>query len=452
MNKYFKYKERGSTLFREILCGLIVFFAMIYVLPTNSTILGSCGGSKEAIFIATCITSGFACILMGLLANYPLALSAGMGMNAFIAYTVCGNFGYSFDQALLMALISGILFLILTISPLRLKIITSIPKSLRSAISAGLGGFVCFVGLKSGGIITSSVSTFVKLGDFSSPTVLLSIFGVIIVFILMQFKGKISQLAIVIAMLITAFVGFILGLCGIENMPHFTWTNVFDNYGAFFNNVGSCFSKDSFSIFTKIETYAVIFSLLFVNLFDSTATLIVVGEKAGIIDGNGEITNGKKAMLSDSIGSLICPLLGTTTLTNFAESLVGVESGAKTGISAITTGIMFLLSTFMYPIFSIFSSVENGLTPVTSLALISVGSMMFANIKNIDWDDKIIVSSSFIIIIMMILCYSISDGLGIGLIFYSFMMIASKRGKEVSPFIYIISLFFILNYVINSII
>jgi len=455
MNKLFKYKEKGSSLIQEILGGLIVFLAMCYILPVNANILSATGTNYNAVFFATAICSGICCLLMGLVANLPVALSAGMGVNAFIAFTVCGTMGYSFEQSMVLVLIAGVLFLALTLTPLREKIISSIPKSLKYAVSAGLGGFICFVGLKNGGIIQADpAGTYVKLGDFSNPAVLLTLFGVLLVLALMQVKGKIGKLAIVISMVVTAVIGVILGLCGVENMPKFVNTSIGEGFKAFGDNLGLCFKGNAWDVFARPESYAVIFSLIFVNLFDTTATLIAVGEKVGILNENGELIAGKKAMLADAIGAVVCAPLGTSTVTSFAESTVGAESGAKTGLAACVTGLLFLLSTLIYPVFSIFSGVEiSGVnfTPVTSLALVSVGCLMFGNLKEIEWSDRITVITTFLIIILMILTYSVSDGLGIGLIAYCVMMLVSKRGKEVPVIIYGVAGFFILNYILNAI-
>lgn len=456
MNKIFKYKERGSTIIQEILGGLIVFLAISYILPVNANILSASGSDYNAVFFATAICSGICCILMGLFANFPVALSAGMGVNAYLAFTVCGTMGYTFSQSLVLVLIAGILFLILTLTPLREKIIRSIPKSLKYAVSAGLGGFICFVGLKNGGIIKADpAGTYVTLGDLSNPTVLLTLFGVLLVLALMQVKGKIGKLAIVISMAVTAVIGVILGLAGIENMPEFKNASVVEGFNSFGKNLGLCFDKEAWNVFGRPESYAVIFSLIFVNLFDTTATLIAVGDKVGIIDKNGDFVGGKKAMLADAVGAVICAPLGTSTVTSFAESTVGAESGAKTGLAACTTGVLFFVSILIYPVFSIFAGVEiNGVnfTPVTSLALVSVGCLMFGNLRGIEWKDNITVITTFLIVILMILTYSVSDGLGIGLIAYCVMMLVSKRGKEIPPVIYGVAVFFILNYLIKALV
>lgn len=456
MNKLFKYKQKGSTILQEILGGVIVFLAISYILPVNANILSASGANYNAVFFATAICSGICCILMGLFANFPVALSTGMGVNAYLAFTVCGTMGYTFSQSLVLVLIAGLLFLVLTLTSLREKIIKSIPKSLKYAVSAGLGAFICFVGLKNGGIIQADpAGTYVTLGDLSNPTVLLTLFGVLLVLALMQIKGKIGRLAIVIAMAVTALVGIILGLCGVDNMPTFTNASISEGFRLFSKGVGVCFTSEAWDVFTRPESYAVVFSLIFVNLFDTTATLIAVGDKVGIIDEKGDFVGGKKAMIADAVGAVICAPLGTSTVTSFAESTVGVESGAKTGLSACVTGLLFLLATIIYPVFSIFSGVDiNGVnfTPVTSLALVSVGCLMFGNLKEIEWKDTITVITTFLIVILMILTYSVSDGLGIGLIAYCIMMLVSKRGKEIPIVIYGVAIFFIMNYLLKVLI
>ena len=455
LNKIFKYKERGSSLSTEIISGVIVFLAMSYILPVNANILSAGGADYNAVFFATAICSFICCVLMGVFANIPVALSAGMGVNAFLAFTVCGTMGYTYSQSLAIVLVAGIIFLIITLTPIREKIIQSIPKSLKYAVTAGLGGFICFVGLKNGGIVSADKGTYVTLGDFSNPTVLLTLFGVLLVLALMQIKGKIGQLAIVIAMASTAVIGVVLGLCGVENMPTFVNSSVKEGFQAFGANFGICFSNDALEIFKRPETYAIIFSLIFVNLFDTTATLIAVGDKVGLLDKNGEFIGGKRAMLADAIGAVICAPLGTSTVTSFAESTVGAESGAKTGLSACVTGILFFIAILIYPVFSIFSGVEINdvnFTPVTSLALISVGCLMFGSLKEIDWKDNIVVITTFLIVILMILTYSVSDGLGIGLIAYCIMMLVSKRSKEVPVVIYGVAIFFVINYLLNALI
>lgn len=456
LDRYFHISERGSTIGRELIGGLIVFLAMIYILPVNTNILSTgMGISSGAVFAATAICSAACTIFMGIFAKFPVALSAGMGMNTFIAFTVCGILGYTWGEALTLIVIAGILFFILTLTPLREKIINAIPKSLKLIISAGLGAFICFVGLKMGGIIQADSGTFVKLGNLTSPTVLLTLFGILLVLFLLNFKNPtIKKLAIVIAMAATAIIGVILGLLNVEGMPTFS-TNNLGNISEIKETFGTCFKVENLKVLGDFRSYAIIFSLIFVNLFDTTATLLAVGKDAKILDENGQMIGGKKAMLADAGGAIICGVLGTSTVTSFAESTIGVESGARTGLCSTFTGILFGLTLLIYPAFSIFAPVQIGadsLTPITSLALVALGAMMFSNLKEIDWDDKIIVFTGFISIILMILCYSISDGLGFGIIAYCIMMLGAGRGKEVHPLIYGIGCFYVLNFALSAII
>lgn len=456
LDRYFHISERGSTIGRELIGGLIVFLAMIYILPVNTNILSTgMGISSGAVFAATAICSAACTIFMGIFAKFPVALSAGMGMNTFIAFTVCGILGYTWGEALTLIVIAGILFFILTLTPLREKIINAIPKSLKLIISAGLGAFICFVGLKMGGIIQADSGTFVKLGNLTSPTVLLTLFGILLVLFLLNFKNPtIKKLAIVIAMAATAIIGVILGLLNVEGMPTFS-TNNLGNISEIKETFGTCFKVENLKVLGDFRSYAIIFSLIFVNLFDTTATLLAVGKDAKILDENGQMIGGKKAMLADAGGAIICGILGTSTVTSFAESTIGVESGARTGLCSTFTGILFGLTLLIYPAFSIFAPVQIGadsLTPITSLALVALGAMMFSNLKEIDWDDKIIIFTGFISIILMILCYSISDGLGFGIIAYCIMMLGAGRGKEVHPLIYGIGCFYVLNFALSAII
>lgn len=461
LDKYFHISEKGSTVGREMLGGLIVFFAMLYIFPVNSGILSQAGMSYDGVFAATAITSFIATFIMGLIAKYPVMLSAGMGMNAFLAFTVCGTaFGFTWIEAMALILIAGVLFLVITFTPIRTWIIEAMTKDLKLIISAGLGCFIAFVGLKMGGVIAANDGTLVSLGDLSNPVVLLSLFGIILVFALLMVKNKkVKQLAIVIAMFATALLGFILHLCGVANMPHFVdlsngneWTKAFSGLGDVFLK---CFNGPAFvKVLSNPMSYAIIFSLLFVNLFDTTATLLAVGQQAGIINEKGDLIGGKKAMYADAVGSVICAPMGTSTVTSFAESTIAIESGAKTGLSAVTTSILFLVTLVIYPLFSVFSSIEIAneyFTPVTSMALVAVGAMMFsANLKDINWNDRIVTFTAFITITLMMLTYSLSNGLGIGLIMYVIMMLVAGRGKEIKPMLYAIALMFIVSFAVNA--
>lgn len=446
LNRLFKLDERRSNAPIEIIAGLITFLAMIYILPTNSNILGDMGMSKEGVFAATALVSGIVTIIMGLYGNFPVVLSAGMGVNAYLAYTVYGQMNDSWTAALLLMFLAGLVFLVITLTPIRTMIINAIPNDLKYIISAGLGGFIAFVGLKNSGIIVASGGTLVTLGDFSNPSTLLSVFGVLVVFILLAVKKKwVNQMAIPIAMVATAAIGLGVGalLPEATGLPSFSGqfglTGLEDVAFKIFDG------NDWVAVLTNPTSYGIIFSLIFVNLFDTTATLMAVGRGAGIVDKDGNLQNGKQAVLADAIGAAICAPLGTSTVTSFAESGIAVETGAKTGLAAVTAGVLFLLSAFIYPVFSVFSS-----SAVTSMALVSVGALMFfGNLKDINWNDRIVIYTAFITIVMMILTYSISDGLGFGLILYIAMMLSSKQGKKISPTLYVVGGLFLAYYVLK---
>lgn len=462
LNKLFDLEGRKANLSAEILGGLVTFLAMIYILPTNSAILGDMGMDKSGIFVATALISAIVTLIMGLYGNFPIVLSAGMGVNAYLAYTVWGAMGESWQAALFVMFLAGIVFAAVSLSPLRKMMIDAIPNDIKYVISSGLGAFIAFVGFKGSGIIVSSGATLVTLGSFSDPMVLLALFGLLLVIALMFVKNKrVNQLAIPLAMLVTVVVAVIVW--NAFSLPtHHNGREVafhFDNIKAIFTNGaswgGQGLDQVAFKIFdgevmknalTNPSTYAFVFSLVLVNLFDTTATLLAVGRGAGIINEKGELVGGKKAVIADSIGSVICAPLGTSTVTSFAESGIAVEMGAKTGLAAVVAGLLFLLSAFIYPIFYIFTE-----PTVTSMALISVGGLIFVgNLKDINWNDRIVGFTAFFTVLLILLTYSISDGLGLGIIFYTLMMLVSRRGKEVKVPLYVVAGIFVVYFVLKA--
>lgn len=459
LDSYFEITKRGSTWLKEILGGVLVFFAMIYILPVNSSILGTMNMPTGAIFAATAICSGICCLLMGGYAKFPVALSAGMGMNAYLAFTVCGQLGYSWQEGLAVVIVSGILFFIFTLTPVRRWIIDAIPRSLKYTISAGLGAFICFVGLKMGGIIVADPGTFVKLTSFNPSTsgyAILAMGGIVLVFMLMAVPNQyVKKFAILIAMVAVAAVGLILNACGIKNMPSFS-----ADTGSI-ADMGQVFGKGFMAIpdiLKKPQTYGVIFSFIMVNLFDTTATIITVGEHVGMVDKEtGKVAGkaGSRAFIADASGALISGVFGTSPVTSFAESTVGVEFGARTGVSAITTGLLFFLSLAIFPAFNVFAGISvdgSTFTPCSSLALVSVGALMFYNLRNIDWDDRLVVFSCFITFIMMILTYSLTNGIALGIIFYALMRLVSGHIKDTSPVLWVLGLVFLALIIVNSVI
>lgn len=462
LSKFFKFEERGATLKNEIIGGLVTFASIIYILPVNASLLSSTGMDAGGVFFATALLSCICCLLMGLLANYPLVLSAGMGMNAYLSYTICGSMGFSWIEAMMLLTINGLLFFVLTLTPVRAWLINAIPKGLRSAISVGLGGFLLFVGLQGAGIIADS-STLVTLGDLSSPGVILALAGIALVFGLMAFKKSpiVKQLAIPIALVITAVIGVIASLClgdaAVDSgLPIAPWndTNVswgvsgFENvifWGAF-SGTEIDYGETIVGLLSNPQTYVACFTLLFVNLFDTTATMITACRGCGLVDDNGNMIGGRKAMIADATGALICGPLGTSTVTTFAESTVGTSLGAKTGFSACLVGILFLLSGFAFPIFSVFSY-----SSVNAVALVGVGAMiMTGSLPDMVKEDATTLISGTLMFVMMILTYSLSNGLAIGIIAYIVMRLFEGKAKEISIPVYVMGVLFLVSFVVSA--
>ncbi|MCH5171224.1 MAG: NCS2 family permease [Erysipelotrichales bacterium] len=490
IDKFFHISERKSSLKSEIIGGLITFVAMCYILPVNASILNAMGMDKSGVFAMTAIVGALVTFIMGFVANYPVVLSAGMGLNAYLAYTICQGSQYTWQQCMILLTISGLLFFAFSLTPVRKIIIESIPKDIKYIISSALGAFICFVGLRNSGIVVGG-STLVELGSLLNPSTIIALVTVILCFVLMFSKNKIvSNLAIPICILVAAVAGVItssimiktgaieFGLdildpksgifkwqytseilkeleCKLPIAPwhdsNVTWgMNGVDKvfaFGLFTDYSGQEFGEDLLKVLTTPTSYVAIFSLMFVNLFDTTATLLAVGRNTGIIDENGKMQNYQKAVLADSIGAAVCGPLGTSTVTSFAESNVGVEMGAKTGFAAVIAGLMFLLSAFIYPVFSIFTAGS-----VTAPALVCVGAMIFVgNFKDIDFKDRIVAFTGFITVIFSLLAYSIATGIGIGLICYVLMMLIARRGKEVSVPIYIVAGLFVVSFALTAI-
>ena len=436
MEKLFKLSEKNTNVKTEILAGLTTFLAMAYILGVNPAILHDAGMDINAVFLATALASGITTLIMGLLANYPVALSAGMGVNALFAYTICGAMGYSWQAALAAVLISGVIFLVISVTGIRKKIIDAIPMQLKFAIGAGIGFFVAFVGLKNAGIIVANQSTYVALGNFSEPTVLLALFGIIITIALVAKK---VPAGVFVGMVITAIIGIILGAMGIKGMPSlpdhaFTTTFEMGTFGACFSGFGELFKN-------PLSAFVIIFSFLFVDFFDTAGTLISVGNEVGLVTPDGELIDAEKALFTDAFGTCLGAVFGTSTITSFVESTSGVGVGGRTGLTACTTGVLFLLSIFISPI--ILSAVTNA---VTAPALVVVGILMASQLGGIDWDNIIFTCAGFITILFMILSYSISNGIAMGFISYTVAMVACGKAKEVHPTVWVLLVIFVIYF------
>mgnify|MGYP000816990963 FL=1 len=412
---------------------------MAYILGVNPAVLADAGMDKASVFLATAISAGVASIIMGLVANYPVALASGMGVNALFAYTICGQMGFSWAAALSAVFISGIIFILISVTGVRKAIINAIPVQLKLAIGAGIGFFIAFVGLKNAGIIVASPSTFVTIGNLTDPTVLLAIVGLLITIALVI---KNVPAAVFVGMVITAVIGIILGFMGMAGMP--TLPERFISFDFELQAAGSCFSGISELFANPFQAFVVIFSFLFVDFFDTAGTLVAIGNRIGLINDKGELENAEQALLADAVGTVFGAVLGTSTVTSFVESSSGVGVGGRTGLTACTSGVCFLLAVFLSPL--ILSTVTNA---VTAPALIVVGFMMMQQVVNIDWQNLEDAVPAFICITMMGFAYSISEGISLGIISYVVINLVCGKAKEkkISALMYVLAVLFILKYI-----
>lgn len=443
IKKYFRIEERGSTIGKELLGGLTTFLTMAYILFANPDLMTGFGApalatlDKSAVFLATALAAGLATIAMGLFARLPIALAPGMGLNAFFSFTIVLGLGYTWEQALGAVLVSGVLYLVVTLTGLRQKVVTAIPQSLKYAIGAGIGFFIAFIGLKNAGIIVDDAATFVKLGNLTAPTTVLALFGIILTMVLLALKVKAS---VFFGLVGTAILGVILGEAfGIAGMPVFT--SFFGSVPSLAPTFGQAFDGIGQLLITPVGWFA-IFAFLFVDFFDTSGTLMAVtGQMENVSD-----EEMQKANMVDASATVVGAVLGTSTVTSYIESLSGVGAGARTGLASAFTGVLFLLSIFLSPLLSL-------ITPsVTAAAMVIVGTMMAASIGKIEWDKWEISIASFMTIIIMILSYSISDGIGFGFLTYVIVMLAGKKGKEVSPLLYGATALFVAYIIVLNVI
>ncbi len=430
MDKFFKVSERNSTIGTEIVAGITTFLAMAYILFVNPATLSATGMDFNAVFVATGLAAAIGTAIMGLYANLPIAQAPGMGMNAFFAYTVVLGMGYSWQQALAGIMVSGIIFVVLSLTGARKAIIAAIPASLKYAVGTGIGFFIAFIGFQNAGIIVDNPAVLVGLGDITSGNALLAIIGLVITFVLYVRKVKGS---IFLGMIATAIIGMFMGLVELPTAVFSMPPSIAPTFAAAFGEFGSIWTP---------EFLVVIFTFLFVDFFDTAGTILAVGFGAGLVNKEGELVNAEKALLSDSLATVIGAVLGTSSVTSYIESLTGVEEGGKTGLTALTTAVLFLLALFFSPLLVVVTSA------VTAPALIMVGALMIQSFGHIEWDDIAITIPSFVTVIMMILAYSIAEGIAFGFIAYTVLMVATNRGKQVSPIMYGLTVFFFLHFIL----
>ncbi len=451
LEKLFKLKENKTNAKTEITAGITTFMTMAYILAVNPSILSAAGMDSTAVLIATCLASFIGTMCMALMANLPFALSAGMGLNAFFTYTVVLGFGYTWQVALFAVFVEGIIFIILSLTKVREAIFNSIPMSLKKAVSVGIGLFIAFIGLKNAGLSVANESTLVSMVKFtdnfktSGICALLAIIGVFITAILYIKKVKGSILIGILGTWVLGMLCQVIGLyvpnaeAGYYTLfPSFHMTD-FSKIGETF---GQCFNID-FSNVGIFNFIVIVFSFLFVDLFDTLGTLIGVSSKAKMLDEDGKLPKIKPALLADSIATTAGAVLGTSTTTTFVESSAGVAAGGRTGLTAFTTAILFLISILFAPIFTAIP------TFATAPALIMVGFLMFSSITEIKFTDGNYTKAipAYLCIIAMPLFYSVSEGIAIGVISYVIINLICGKRKEINPIMYVLSVLFILKYI-----
>jgi AGZA family xanthine/uracil permease-like MFS transporter len=426
LERLFKLSENKTTIRTEIAAGVTTFLTMAYIIFVNPSILSEAGVPFSGALFATCIGAAIGSLMMGLVANYPFALAPGMGLNAYFTYSVVKTMGYDWRVALGAIFLSGVVFLILTLARIRAMIVDAIPMTMKTAVAAGIGLFIAFIGLKNAGVIAASPATFVTLGQIISKPVLLALGGLLITSVLMA-RGFKS--AIIIGILAVTAAAIVFGLAklptSIVQLPD--WRSTFlqlDIRGAL-----------------KIGLFDVVFVFLFVDLFDTIGSLMGLGRQAGYLTADGKMPRVNRALFADAVATIAGSLFGTSTVVTYIESATGVSEGGRTGLTAVVVAVLFLLAVF-------FSPIAGAIPPfATAPALIIVGALMISAVKTIDWDDLTEAIPAFLTILAMPLTFSIANGLALGFIFYPLLKVLTGRWREASPLVYVLAGLFILRYV-----
>ncbi|SCY72608.1 NCS2 family permease [Alkaliphilus peptidifermentans] len=436
LDSKFRLTENNTNVKTEIIAGITTFITMAYILFVNPDILSAAGMDFNAVFMATCISAAIGTLIMGLYANLPFAQAPGMGLNAFFTYGVVLNLGYTWQQALAAIFISGILFIILTVTGAREAIVEAIPHSLKHAIGGGIGLFIALIGFKNAGIVVASPATLVEFGNFADSAVILAVIGLVITGVLMarRMRG-----AILIGIVATTLLGIPLGVTSTQLM------------GFSFDITPTLFKMDFIGLLdigqagvvgalTSVLTVVISFSL--VDMFDTIGTLIGTGAKAGMLDEKGKLPNMNKALLADAVATSAGAMLGTSTVTTYVESAAGVAEGGKTGLTATTTGVLFILAIFLAP-FALMVPPQ-----ATAPALIVVGVLMMGAIKEIDFDDFAEAMPAFLTIAVMPFSFSIANGIAAGIIFYCITKLFTGKAKDIHPTMILLAILFILRFTI----
>lgn len=451
LEKIFKLKENKTKISTELIAGLTTFMAMSYIIFVNPAILSQTGMDYNSIYVATILASMIGTMILGIVANVPYVQSAGLGLNALFTYTICGTMGFTWQQALAMVFICGVINVLVTLTNVRKKVIKAIPEFMQEAITVGIGLFITYIGIKSAGLIEFSVSAVnngiaasadvvPRLANFTTNEIVLALIGIVITAILVSRKVKNSYL---ISILITSVIGLFIG---VTELPDFA------NYSVIPSIKPTFLQLDFQGLFTAkaglIVVFMTIFTLIISDLFDTIGTFIGTGKKSGIfkLDKEGNMPkNLERALVCDSATTIIGSLLGTSNVTTYVESGVGIQAGGRTGLTAVSAALCFGISLFLAPLVAC--------VPMAAIApiLIFVGVSMIENIVKIDWKDALLAIPAFFIIVMMPLSYSITTGIQFGFILYVIVNLANKKGKEVSPIIYVFTLLFIVDFIYKAI-
>lgn len=442
LERTFKLTENGTTVKTELIAGLTTFLTMAYIIAVNPEFLSTTGMPKEALLTATCLAAGLTTILMGIYANLPFALASGMGLNAFFAFSVCGNMKVPWQIALTAVFAEGIIFIILSVTKVREMVVNSIPLTLKIAVSAGIGLFIALIGFQNAKIVVNDDATLLTLGTFKDPRAVIAVIGIVIIGSLVYKKVKGAILWGILACTIISWIyAVIIGPAKAAELY-----GIYLPKGIFaFHGIGPIAGKLDFSVFTHTEGLvsfiSILLTFLFVDFFDTVGTLVGVASKANMIDKDGNVLRADKALLVDAIGTTMGALMGVSTVTTYVESSAGVAEGGRTGLTAIATGILFLLSLFLAPIFMAIPGCA------TAPALIIVGLFMMQNITQIDFTNYTEAIPAFLTIILMPLTYSIATGLMFGVIAYVVFNLLGGKSKSISPTIYVLAVIFILRLI-----
>lgn len=434
MEKFFKLKERGTDVRTELIAGVTTFLAMAYILAVNPGILSAAGMDAGAVFTATALSSAIATLVMAFVANLPFALAPGMGLNAFLAFTVCLGMGKSWQFALTAVFVEGLIFIVLTAFNVREAIVNSIPRTIKNAISVGIGVFIAFIGLQNAKVIIGDASTLVKIQDFTNwadpnaVSATLALIGLVITGALVAFKVR---GALLIGIAATTIIGIPLGV------TQFAGGNFLPP------SLAPTFWQFDFSGILSLDFLIVMFTFLFVDMFDTVGTLVGCATKAGMIQEDGSVPNCKEALFADAVGTTVGAVLGTSTVTTFVESSAGVMEGGRTGLTSLTVAVLFLLSLFLSPLFLAIPSAA------TAPALILVGFFMMSPVKEIDFEDPTEGIPAFLTILFMVTAYSISEGIMFGMLSFVILKLLKRDTKEVTVPTIIVAAVFLLKLIIG---